>query len=1692
MSHDINILLNNIRNSQKIFITDNFTIEIKKVVRNFFPKLNQQDCEIIQDLTIFIVELISNKLSFDKDIKDYYDQWTQNNYRDIKGVILLLLPFIDDKDNSYLLKKISDLNQLLYSPIGKKYIPNSLKNEERNNTFLSTNFEFGNMGIGLLKSDSENLLDLYPNDNKLIYDIICHNFLGLLKTLEIMNGKYYVNWINYYPLNLENYYDSKIFKATENKLNEIRSTVVNRLGFIEFEKNMMINYSGLWIGNFYNIIRVNYYENAKKIKWLFFPYEITQSSRFYLIQVLNQILDLDKIIDMNSINYDDMIEDDKIYFNNKFKTMISNISQNISITNILNLDFEIIKYMLVFMINNYSLKSNLPGNKRKFELSNELEINDDDFSRDDLRTINRITNQDIIDYLRELEMNSIGHVWNFLNESMKNLINSSYGKFLVRNNKIVNNFYYEPFNSKFKNDDKYIDNVRGKLNLKNIYNIAKSLSHRDLASWNEEVLNKNYVSLDLISRREYFGKIFDLIDISIWINLNSNLTRQIQYPFNYNQKINEITNAFRYTFLILVVEELVSSGLINQFKPNINITNKQLLPKDTNSKKKKIKELIKELFNNNKEDWLESYYYLNNDKFRNLDKIRVEKKKNTDINNKYKEVEYFEYLEDQEWPTFYAMDWISQISFFQHYIYHQVLYVTGATGQGKSTQVPKLLLYALKAIDNKPNGKVACTQPRIPPTVGNATRIAEELGLPIEQVTNNSTVKNKTNNYFVQYKHQFDYHTNDKISDSYLRIMTDGTLLEQLKSNPTMLRKIQIESNEQYINDNIYDILIVDESHEHGTNMDLIITLGKQACYLNNTVRLIIVSATMDDDEYIYRRYFSLINDYLLYPLKSLIDYPLINKNMLLNPLYMDRRYHISPPGETTQYQVTEFYLDYDIKEKDEDTTAKKAQELAYQKILEICNKSVAGEILFFANGMNEIKKAVKHLNKILPEGNVALPYYANLNPIYKEIISKIDIKISQIKNKRENIYEEWDINYIEDASVQNGIYKRAIIIATNVAEASVTIPGLTYVVDNGYSKVNLFDREYNISKLEVQKISESSRTQRKGRVGRIGDGTVYYMYKKNARKDVKPKYKITQEDLTPTILGLLAFKNLEDIQQDNLSNYSKLIVSLDVNPNVFNGLFFSSSQGITLNGNPIKNNYTFTSGLYNVYRENYFINRIIDGERSKFMPDDIYFNIPNYSMSECFYIFNNGQLFSNLLDMNGNFYLIHPFEENIKRNILNNIIKYNNISSSSINIKEYKYLISYLFSYGLIVDYKANSLYNKHFDFLSLDREWVKTELGEKVSLIISKFEETTIPDAITLLAANSMGCLNEVLEIKILLEIIQFDLTKLIFNEKKWNMFRDIYKNPKFNSDIIFLYEIIKKLKTNFPNSFNFTIYQSKTKNMLLQEFNRKLNQFKKLNLKNKEIPKLYDGDIWNKLKNIKNNGELQSKYTDIFKNDTLTLNLIYQDKNDIAKWADSNYLNPTIINQFIKKLGKLYSSKIIFENSNLFNFINDFNTNFIKILTTGTLEEKIIRSFIYGRPYQFTYSLNKSGPPNSIMNFVIIPVKFKETLAELSNELVFYIKYEKNPDNPEIQASILSKVNFDWLIPANPMLINPISVPDIIRIKNSEIFIPNSEHINRIKQMMINNWNKNKILWYSDSTPIMKNFYNKISKLFSTNKN
>ena len=102
------------------------------------------------------------------------------------------------------------------------------------------------------------------------------------------------------------------------------------------------------------------------------------------------------------------------------------------------------------------------------------------------------------------------------------------------------------------------------------------------------------------------------------------------------------------------------------------------------------------------------------------------------------------------------------------------------------------------------------------------------------------------------------------------------------------------------------------------------------------------------------------------------------------------------------------------------------------------------------------------------------------------------------------------------------GKYNRAVIIATNVAEASITIGSLQYVIDIGYQFNVSYDFKTGINKLTTTKITESSRIQRRGRVGRTQDGTVYYMYKKDSRKYIKQLFNICSEDLSDKIYNLL------------------------------------------------------------------------------------------------------------------------------------------------------------------------------------------------------------------------------------------------------------------------------------------------------------------------------------------------------------------------------------------------------------------------------------------------------------------------------------------------------------------------------------------------------------------------------------------
>jgi energy-coupling factor transporter ATP-binding protein EcfA2 len=107
------------------------------------------------------------------------------------------------------------------------------------------------------------------------------------------------------------------------------------------------------------------------------------------------------------------------------------------------------------------------------------------------------------------------------------------------------------------------------------------------------------------------------------------------------------------------------------------------------------------------------------------------------------------------------------------------MFITGATGAGKSTVSPFLLVYAIKILNYNNNGKVVCTQPRKQPTKDNAVQISKNIGYVIEY-DDTKKVINKNINY-IQYKYS-DEELTDDFYHPCLRLYTDGSLYQIIKS----------------------------------------------------------------------------------------------------------------------------------------------------------------------------------------------------------------------------------------------------------------------------------------------------------------------------------------------------------------------------------------------------------------------------------------------------------------------------------------------------------------------------------------------------------------------------------------------------------------------------------------------------------------------------------------------------------------------------------------------------------------------------------------------------------------------------------------------------------------------------------------------------------------------------------------------
>ncbi|UCF95512.1 MAG: ATP-dependent RNA helicase HrpA, partial [Desulfobacterales bacterium] len=354
---------------------------------------------------------------------------------------------------------------------------------------------------------------------------------------------------------------------------------------------------------------------------------------------------------------------------------------------------------------------------------------------------------------------------------------------------------------------------------------------------------------------------------------------------------------------------------------------------------------------------------------------------------------------------------------------YSVVIVSGETGSGKTTQLPKFCLAAGRGID----GVIGCTQPRRIAATAVARRIAEEFGQELGQA--------------VGYKIRFKDRTAPGV---YIKIMTDGMLLAETQ-------------NDRYLR--AYDTLIVDEAHERSLNIDFILGILQNLLTRRDDLKLIITSATIDTEKFS----------------KAFGRAPVIEVSGRMYPVEV------------------QYYPPDAARPENGDTTH---VELAAQAVQQIERQTPGGDILVFMPTEQDIRETCEMIEAGNPKGACVLPLYARLTAA-------------------------------EQSRVFARTAARKIIVATNVAETSITIPGIKYVIDSGLARISRYAPRSRTTSLPVVPISKSSADQRKGRCGRVENGVCIRLFAEEdyeARPLFTPP-EILRANLAEVILRMIALR---------------------------------------------------------------------------------------------------------------------------------------------------------------------------------------------------------------------------------------------------------------------------------------------------------------------------------------------------------------------------------------------------------------------------------------------------------------------------------------------------------------------------------------------------------------------------------------
>ena len=366
---------------------------------------------------------------------------------------------------------------------------------------------------------------------------------------------------------------------------------------------------------------------------------------------------------------------------------------------------------------------------------------------------------------------------------------------------------------------------------------------------------------------------------------------------------------------------------------------------------------------------------------------------------------------------------------------NQVVILAGATGSGKTTQLPKICL----ELGRKSIGH---TQPRRLAARTIAERIAEELGTSLGGL--------------VGYQVRF----TDRVGvDTRIKLMTDGILLNEIHRD-RMLRK--------------YDTIIIDEAHERSLNIDFLLGYLRQLLPKRPELKLIITSATIDPQS--FATHFAAADG---------TPAPIVEVSGRTYPVEI--RYRSLVAEVTT--------------EDEEDPTTDAAPPVDRDYIegitaaLDELERESNGDVLVFLSGENEIRDAADALQGKFASSASTSP--TEILPLYGRLSSA-------------------DQHRVFRPSTIAGV-RRRIVLATNVAETSLTVPGIKYVIDAGTARISRYSVRSKVQRLPIEAISQASANQRSGRSGRTSDGIAIRLY---AEEDFTSRPEYTEPEILRTNLA--------------------------------------------------------------------------------------------------------------------------------------------------------------------------------------------------------------------------------------------------------------------------------------------------------------------------------------------------------------------------------------------------------------------------------------------------------------------------------------------------------------------------------------------------------------------------------------------